>query len=100
MIIDFTPPSRPTLAYKMLVLLQDFPDIRNSYDLICEKWNLVYGATPQRETIERVARTIQYDLNIYPPSEETKRARRSAQKHIIAHAHEKSLIKKIISWFK
>ncbi len=98
MIIEFTPPKKPTLIYKMLLLLQDFPQIRNSYDLIYEKWNHIYGINPGRKTIERVARTIQYDLNIFPPSEEIKRLRKISQNRIIATAEKKSFSQKLFSW--
>jgi hypothetical protein len=99
MTLEFQEPAKPTLAYKMLLILKDFPQIRDSYDLIYEKWNHIYGQTPGRKTIERMARTIQYDLNIYPPSEETKKARRSSQKRIIAEKMSESFFSRVLNFF-
>lgn len=74
---------RPTLFQKMYIILRDFPEIRESYDLIVEKWIFTYNEKQTRDTIMRISRYVQYDAWIYPPSYETKKRRLAHKERII-----------------
>ncbi len=90
-----------TRSQKILILLRDFPEIRDSYDLILEKYRFTYkDDTVQPSTLERDIRFIQYDLCIYPPSERVRRLRKDAQDRIIAGKKKKGFFSFITNFFK
>lgn len=54
---------RITRTQKILLLLHDYPDIRDSYDMIVSKYYLLYpNDWCERSTIERESRWVQYDM--------------------------------------
>lgn len=82
-----------TTTKKIIVLLKRYPEIRNSYDRIIMKYREEFPLdTVTRSTIERNARFVQYDLELFPPSERTRRARKDKQKEIIANHEDVSYI--------
>lgn len=72
-----------TRCQRIIILLRDFPQIRNSYDLILERYYATYNDQVKPSTLERDIRIVQYDIWIYPPSERVKRLRKEAQKNIL-----------------
>lgn len=93
---------------RMIILLRDHPEIRDSYELILSEWRSKYPLHPAcDETILRNARTIQCDLGIYPASEEVRQYRRSAHIRIVNECRRrrtqkvksvKSFFNKLIFW--
>jgi hypothetical protein len=75
---------KPTRSQRILLLLQDFPEIRNSYDLIIAKYFSTYRDEKVKfATLERDIRIVQYDLGIFPPSERVRKLRKETQQKII-----------------
>lgn len=68
---------------KIILILRDYPQIRDSYDLILERYSAIYNDTVKPSTLERDIRIVQYDIGIYPPSERVKRLRKDAQEKIL-----------------
>jgi hypothetical protein len=58
--------SRPQ---KIILILRDYPQIRDSYDLIAERYYATYDDKVKPSTLSRDIRIVQYDVGIYPPSE-------------------------------
>lgn len=74
---------KPSRCQKILLLLRDYPQIRDSYDLISERYYATYNDKVKPSTLERDIRIVQYDIWIYPPSERIRRLRKNAQKEIL-----------------
>lgn len=73
-----------TRVQKLVLILRDYPEIRNSYDMIVEKYHKIYeDSRVKRTTLERDIRMVQYDLGLYSPLERVKRARKQKQQEII-----------------
>jgi len=73
-----------TRCQKLILILRDYPQIRDSYDLILERYYLTYNddkASPK--TLERDIRMVQCDIGIFPPSERVRRLRKQAQEKIL-----------------
>lgn len=84
---------------KMYILLRDHPEIRDSYELIVSEWRKKYPYYKWKDcTIQRIARFVQYDFGIFPPSEAVRRYRRIARERIIAQS--KTLWRRILGFFK
>lgn len=81
-----------TRCQKIILLLRDYPQLRNSYDLIIEKYYATYNDEVKPVTLERDIRMVQYDIGIYPPSDRVKRLRKEAQEKIISYKIEKTWI--------
>lgn len=81
---------RMTRCQKILVILRNYPEVRNSYDLIISQYYKEYPDDwCSRHTIERDIRAVQYDLGIFPPTARVRKARKDKQKEIIAEAKAK-----------
>jgi len=93
---------------RMIILLRDHPEIRDSYELILSEWRSKYPLHKAKDqTILRMARSVQCDLGIYPASEEVKQYRRSAHIRIVNECRRrrtetvksvKSFFNKLIFW--
>lgn len=84
---------------KMIILLRDHPEIRNSYELIVSEWRKKYPLhTAKDETIKRVIRFVQCDLGIYPASDEVRAYRRQAHLKIVKEKRRKSFFEKLLFW--
>lgn len=83
---------------KIILILKDYPQIRNSYDLIAERYYATYNDSVKPSTLERDIRMVQYDIGICPPSERVKRMRKQAQAQIIASKIEKTGFWNTILW--
>jgi len=84
------------------LLLQDFPEIRGSYDLIIEKYFSTYrDEKVHRSTLERDIRVVQYDMGIYPPSENVRKASKCTKDRLIKSwkDRKKGRIRKILDYF-
>lgn len=69
---------------RMIILLRDHPEIRDSYELILSEWRKKYPLHKAKDqTILRMARSVQCDLGIYPASAEVRQYRRSAHLRIV-----------------
>ena len=88
-----------TRCQKLLILLQDYPHIRDSYDLILERYYATYNDKACPSTLERDIRIIQYDIWIYPPSERVRKARKLAQERFLQHIEKTSIIDTIKKLF-
>lgn len=73
-----------TRCQKLIIILRDYPQIRDSYDLILERYYLTYNDDKvSPKTLERDIRMVQYDIGIFPPSERVRRLRKQAQENIL-----------------
>lgn len=69
---------------KMILLLRDHPEIRDSYELILSEWRNKYPFhIACNETILRNVRVIQCDLGMYPASHEVQEYRKRAHLRIV-----------------
>ncbi len=88
---DVFPRDRMSTAQKLILILQDNPGMRDSYDLLVnEFYRRNSNSKLKKETIERNIRFLQYDLGIYPPTERVRKARKQKQKEIIERAKVKT----------
>lgn len=95
--LDFS--DKLSVLQKMILLLRNHPEIRDSYEMIADAWHNRYPTNKASlQTIQRMARMIQYDLGIYPPSPEVKRYRKIARDKIIAR--KSSFFKRFLALFR
>ena len=90
---------------KLLIILRNHPEYRNSYDLIVAEYRRQHpDEKVTRSSLERISRMIQYDIGLYPPSKRIKRVRKNVQESIIQRYKNNKLnlspLQKILSFFK
>lgn len=94
--VDMVFSDRLSKAQKMIILLRDHPEIRNSYELIVSEWRKKYPLHKAKDqSINRIIRFVQCDLGVYPASDEVRRYRRSTHLRIVNEARRLKTQRKI-----